>query len=91
MIRCIALSDNIDAADRNSTAMDMMPIMNVFNEWHSANKSKKIRAVLNAGRKQAAKDRQGQYPNSNALLGAQEVLNILINLYISKRKMQQTS
>ena len=30
-IRFIALSDNIDTADKNSTAMDMMPIMNVFN------------------------------------------------------------
>lgn len=47
-IRFIALADNIDTADRNSTAMDMMPIMNVFNEWHSANTSKKIRAVVEA-------------------------------------------
>ena len=50
-IRFIALSDNIDTADRNSTAMDMMPIMNVFNEWHSANTSKKIRAVFEANAK----------------------------------------
>lgn len=50
-IRFIALADNIDTADRNSTAMDMMPIMNVFNEWHSANTSKKIRAVVEANAK----------------------------------------
>lgn len=40
-IRFIALNDNVDTADRSSTAMDMMPIMNVFNEWHAANTSKK--------------------------------------------------
>ena len=28
--------------------MEMMPIMNVFNEWHAANTSKKIRAVKRA-------------------------------------------
>lgn len=56
-IRFIALSDNIDTADRGSTAMDMMPIMNVFNEWHAANTSKKIRAV------QAANQRAGKYTN----------------------------
>ena len=37
--------------------MDMMPIMNVFNEWHAANTSKKIRAVLEANWK------QGKYTN----------------------------
>ena len=47
-IRFIALSDNVDTADRCSSGMDMMPIMNVFNEWHAANTSKKIRAVLEA-------------------------------------------
>jgi len=47
-IRFIAISDNVDTADTNSSGMDMMPIMNVFNEWHSANTSKKIRAVIEA-------------------------------------------
>ncbi len=50
-IRFIAVGDNVDTADRNSAAMDMMPIMNVFNEWHAANTSKKIRAVFDAGRR----------------------------------------
>lgn len=31
--------------------MDMMPIMNVFNEWHTANTSKKIRAVIESNAK----------------------------------------
>ncbi len=45
-IRFIALSDNVDTSDKNSSGMEMMPIMNVFNEWHSANTSKKIRTVF---------------------------------------------
>jgi DNA invertase Pin-like site-specific DNA recombinase len=51
-IRFIALSDNVDTLDRNSTAMDLMPIMNLFNEWHAANTSKKIRAVMVSNAKQ---------------------------------------
>lgn len=58
-IRFIAISDNVDTADRTSTAMDMMPIMNVFNEWHAANTSKKIRAVLVSSQK------SGKYTNWN--------------------------
>lgn len=40
-VRFIAISDNVDTAYTNSAGMDMMPIMNVFNKWHSANTSKK--------------------------------------------------
>ena len=58
-IRFIAIGDNLDTSDRASTAMDMMPIMNVFNEWHAANTSKKIRAVLEA------KQRSGKYTSWN--------------------------
>lgn len=47
-IRFIAIADNVDTAERSGAAMDMMPIMNVFNEWHAANTSRKIRAVLQA-------------------------------------------
>lgn len=57
-IRFIALTDNVDTADRQSSGLEMMPIMNVFNEWHAANTSKKVRAVreanARAGRYQAA-------------------------------------
>lgn len=60
-IRFIAISDNIDTAERGSTSMDMMPIMNVFNEWHAANTSKKIRAVLEA-KWQAGKYTNWAYP-----------------------------
>ena len=50
-IRFIALNDNVDTFNQNSTAMDMMPIMNVFNEWHAANTSKKIKSVIEANAK----------------------------------------
>lgn len=50
-IRFIALNDNIDTANSDSTSMDMMPIMNIFNEWHTANTSKKLRAVFHANAK----------------------------------------
>ena len=56
-IRFIALADNVDTADRMSAGMDMMPILNVFNEWHAANTSKKIRAVLESDW------RRGRYTN----------------------------
>ena len=62
-VRFIALSDNVDTLDRNSTAMDLMPIMNLFNEWHAANTSKKVRSVL----AQNAKD--GKYIASYAAYG----------------------
>lgn len=49
-IRFIALGDNVDSAVQTG-GMDMMPIMNVFNEWHAANTSKKIRAVIESNAK----------------------------------------
>lgn len=64
-IRFIAINDNVDTADKSSAAMDMMPIMNVFNEWHAANTSKKIRAVLEASQ------RSGKYTNWNYPYGYQ--------------------
>lgn len=57
-IRFIALSDNVDTGDKNSSGVEMMPITNVFNEWHAANTSKKVRVVraanAKAGKYQAA-------------------------------------
>ena len=50
-IRFIALNDGVDTADKDNSAMDMMPIVNLFNEWHAASTSKKIRAVLEANAK----------------------------------------
>lgn len=62
-VRFIAISDNVDTAYTNSAGMDMMPIMNVFNEWHSANTSKKIHAVTEANAK------AGKYRSTHAPYG----------------------
>ena len=50
-IRFIAINDNVDTADRSSMALDMMPIINMFNEWHASSTSKKIKAVFQASAK----------------------------------------
>ena len=47
-IRFIALTDNIDTLNSDSASMDMLPIMNLFNEWYARDTSKKIRAVFKA-------------------------------------------
>ena len=62
-IRFIAIQDNVDTENRDSNAMEMMPIMNVFNEWHAANTSKKIRAVLKSNA------REGKYHARKAPYG----------------------
>ena len=50
-IRFIALNDNVDTANKDTSAMDMMPIVNLFNEWYAASTSKKIKAVIEANAK----------------------------------------
>ena len=62
-IRFIALSDNVDTLHSRSAGMDMMPIVNIFNEWHCASTSKKIRAVLESGAK------KGKYKSPTAAYG----------------------
>ena len=62
-IRFIALSDNVDTLNSQSAGMDMMPIVNIFNEWHCASTSKKIRAVLESGAK------NGKYKSPTAAYG----------------------
>ena len=62
-IRFIAIQDNVDTENLDSGGMEMMPIMNVFNEWHAANTSKKIRAVLKANA------REGKYHARKAPYG----------------------
>lgn len=62
-IRFIALNDNVDTANKDSSALDMMPIVNLFNEWHSASTSKKIKAVI------AANAKAGKYRTTFAPYG----------------------
>lgn len=60
-IRFVALNDNVDTASKDTSALDMMPIVNLFNEWHAASTSKKIKAVIEANAK-AGKYRATQAP-----------------------------
>ena len=62
-IRFIALDDNVDTANRDSNAMEMMPVINLFNEWHASSTSKKIKAVNLANAK------AGKYTCANAAYG----------------------
>lgn len=76
-IRFIAIQDNVDTENRDSNAMEMMPIMNIFNEWHAANTSKKIRAVWRA------KAKEGIFHAKKAsygyLIGTDEKRTLLID------------
>ena len=62
-IRFIALNDNVDTANRDSNAMEMMPVINLFNEWHASSTSKKIKAVNLANAK------AGKYTCANSAYG----------------------
>ena len=62
-IRFIALTDNIDTSNNNSASMEMLPIVNVFNEWYAANTSKKLRAVIETNAK------AGKYKTTFAAYG----------------------
>ncbi len=42
-IRFIAVQDNVDS--ESNTGTELMPFSNIFNEWHAASTSKKVRAV----------------------------------------------
>lgn len=43
-VRFIAIQENIDTAE--GTGIEMMPFYNIFNEWHAAQTSKKVREVF---------------------------------------------
>lgn len=62
-IRFIALTDNIDTLNSDSASIDMLPIMNIFNEWFAANTSKKLRAVF------ASNAKAGKYMTTFAAYG----------------------
>jgi DNA invertase Pin-like site-specific DNA recombinase len=59
--RFVALSDGVDTIDKDSANLDMMPMLNIFNEWHSKQTSKKIRTVIEANAK-AGKYRANKAP-----------------------------
>ena len=53
----------MDTANKDSAAMDMMPIVNLFNEWHCSSTSRKIKAVM------AANAKAGKYKTTFAAYG----------------------
>ena len=76
-IRFIAVQDNVDTKNRDSNAMEMMPIMNIFNEWHAANTSKKIKAVWRA--KAAEGVFHGNKPSYGYIKGTDAKRTLLID------------
>lgn len=48
-VRFIAVNDNVDSAIQKDDDLDTTPLKNIFNEWHSASTSRKIRRVIEAG------------------------------------------
>ena len=81
-IRFIALNDNIDTAKSDSASMDMMPIMNVFNEWHAANTSKKLRAVFEANAKSGKY--KTNYPPYGYMKGTDKNCTPIVDPYSSE-------
>ena len=76
-IRFVALSDNIDTENKDTPAMDMMPITNVFNEWWAATTSKKLRAVRI---KNAKEGKNGMsHPPYGYVIGTDEKRTLQVN------------
>ena len=76
-VRFVALSDNIDTEQKDSAAMDMMPITNVFNEWWAASTSKKLRMVK---AKNAKNGKNGMsHPPYGYTIGKDEKRTLQIN------------
>ena len=50
-VRYIAVNDNYDSQDMNSSSNELAPFKNLFNEWFARDTSKKIRAVVEANAK----------------------------------------
>ena len=76
-IRFVALSDNIDTENKDTPAMDMMPITNVFNEWWAATTSKKLRAVRV---KNAKEGKNGMsHPPYGYVIGTDEKRTLQVN------------
>ena len=71
------IQDNVDTENRDSGAMEMMPIMNIFNEWHAANTSKKIRAVWKAKAKEGVF--HGKKATYGYIKGTDEKRTFIIN------------
>jgi DNA invertase Pin-like site-specific DNA recombinase len=65
-VRFISIQEGIDTADPQCPALKMLPFYFIFNEWHSATTSEKIKTVL------ANNAKKGQYRTSFAPFGYQK-------------------
>lgn len=81
-IRFIALNDNVDTASKDTSALDMMPIVNLFNEWHAASTSKKIKAVIEANAK--AGKYKTNYPPYGYIKGTDKNCTPVVDPYSSE-------
>ena len=65
-VRFISIQEGLDTADPHCPALKMLPFYFIFNEWHSATTSEKIKAVL------ANNAKKGKYRASYAPYGYQK-------------------
>ena len=65
-VRFISIQEGLDTADPNCPALKMLPFYFIFNEWHSATTSEKIKTVL------ANNAKKGKYRASFAPYGYQK-------------------
>ncbi len=96
-IRFIAIEDRIDTGGKDTSALEMMPIMNVFNEWHCANTSKKIRTVrtscAKAGKYLAAKAPYGYVKcddKNHTPIVDEEAAKVVIRIFERRAKGEGT-
>ena len=73
-IRFIAIQDNVDTENRDSNAMEMMPIMNIFNEWQRIRQRKSVPYGELKQRKAYSTPRKHGY-----LIGTDEKRTLLID------------
>lgn len=80
-VRFIAVQDNYDS--NNVDSNDMAPIMNLFNEWHPKETSKKVRAVFKAkaerGERVSSQIPYGYARDESTPIGSKKSIKLVID------------
>ena len=80
-VRFIAVQDNYDS--NNVESNDMAPIMNLFNEWHPKETSKKVRAVFKAkaerGERVSSQIPYGYARDESTPIGSKKSIKLIID------------
>ena len=80
-VRFIAVQDNYDS--NNVESNDMAPIMNLFNEWHPKETSKKVRAVFKAkaerGERVSSQIPYGYARDESTPIGSKKSIKLVID------------